>query len=182
MTGVSKDEIVDPKGWVFWITGLCASGKTTVATLLFNRLRDLHPNSILLDGDELRQVINPESGFSGEDRLRLARQYSRLCRLISNQGIHVVISTISMFTECRRWNRTNIEQYCEVYLKVPLDIRIKRDKKGLYQGGPGSQVVGVDIEFEEPLNPDILVLDNGSMNPTQVADEIWNRVPPKIKL
>ena len=182
MTGVSKVEIINRKGWVFWITGLSASGKTTVATLLFNRLRDSHSNSILLDGDELRQVINPESGFSVEDRLKLANKYSRLCRLISNQDIHVVISTISMFNECRQWNRANIEKYCEVYLKVPFHIRVKRDQKGLYQTSPGLQIVGVDIDCEEPVNPDILILDNGSMNPAQIADKIWDKFPTELEL
>ena len=148
---------------VIWITGLSGSGKTTLASGLVQKLISHNLPVIRLDGDELRHIF----GVSATDqkihtrsaRLSLARQYSRLCQSLSNQGFIVVIATISMFEEIYSWNRQNLPNYLEIYLKVPIDELRLRDPKGIYMrydSGQLKNVAGLDLEVEEPSSPDIL--------------------------
>jgi len=170
-------------GWVFWITGLSGSGKTTIGRLLFQQLRARHVNSVFLDGDNLRELFGNDLGYSAEERRRCAERYCRLSQALANQGLHVVIATICMFHECRRWSRQNIPNYYEIYLRVPLSVLSKRDGKQIYQGAfarPGGQVVGVDLPIEEPSNPDLLFDNDGSMTPRAIADSIWSRISTRL--
>jgi len=151
-------------GWVVWITGLSGAGKTTLSRPVAAALRDGGRNVVLLDGDELRGVIGGKIGHSEIERREVAERYSHLCRLVSIQGVDVVCATMSLFHSRHVWNRANIPKYVEVYLKVDLETLVARDPKGLYRralAGEASNVVGIDLPFEEPLAPD-LVIDNNA--------------------
>lgn len=149
-------------GRVVWITGLSGSGKTTLAREFVSLLRSSGENVVLFDGDELRKVLSFDKSndkiFSRQSRLNLATQYSNLCKLISSQGVTVVIATISLFNEIHQWNRLNLPNYFEVYLDVPLEILRKRDPKGIYKNFDEKrldQIVGLDLEFDTPTSPDL---------------------------
>lgn len=150
-------------GRVVWITGLSGSGKTTLAREFVSLLRNSGDNVVFLDGDELREILSfDESGdeqFSRQSRLKLAKQYANLCKLISLQGATVVIATISLFNEIHKWNRLNLPNYLEVFLDVPLEILRKRDPKGIYKNFDEKrldQIVGLDLEFDTPFSPDLI--------------------------
>lgn len=160
------------KGTAYWITGLSGAGKTTIGEKIFQRLREKKKTVLFLDGDTLREVFGNDLGYSREDRLRCAMRYSRLCRLLSEQGQDVVICTISMFHEVRDWNRQNIEKYKEIYIQVPMEVLRKRNQKGLYQSG--SEVVGMDLEPELPRNPDVTVKNDGTLPPQAIVKHIWD--------
>jgi adenylylsulfate kinase len=99
--------------------------------------------------------------------------------LLAGQGLNVVIATISMFHECRRWNRANLPHYFEIYLRVPRDILSMRRSANAGANPERSQmesVVGWDLPFDEPLNPDLIIDNDGSMAPQEVADSIWSKV------
>lgn len=150
-------------GRVVWITGLAGTGKSTIANALYGRLKAVRPDTILLDGDSLRQVFGGKIGHSEEERRFLAMSYARLCRHLSIQGQIVVCATISLFAECQEWNRRNITDYLEVYVEVPMAILRERDPGGLYSraaNGSLRNVVGLDLGYDVPANPD-LVIDNG---------------------
>ena len=160
---------------VYWITGLSGAGKSTVASLLADKLRANGRPVLQLDGDRLREIFSPDAAHDLEDRLRLARAYGRLCREVSVQGIDVVCATISMFHAVRRWNRKNIPGYREIYLSVPMAELQRRDSKGLYQAirdGNARNVVGVDICAELPEAPDLTV-ENYGISPEMAVDRIW---------
>ena len=91
--------------------------------------------------------------------------------MLSEQGIHVVIATISMFNEVREWNRKNIVDYVEIYIKVPLKILIKRDQKNLYSNN-ADNVMGFNVDAEEPLNPDITLLNDGSKSSEEITSQL----------
>ena len=164
------------KGNVYWITGLSGAGKTSIGKLFFEKIKQEEPNTIFLDGDELRLILNVGSSFSMESRLALSYRYSKLCNLLANQKLNVVIATISMFEEIRVWNKKNIINYNEVYIKVPMNVLIKRDKKRLYSKaikGETNNVIGIDIQFHEPMNPDLICFNDGSKSIQKIAEEIF---------
>ena len=92
--------------------------------------------------------------------MELAFQYSKLCKFLSDNGIIVIISTISMFHEIYKWNRKNLKNYFEIYLKVPLTELKIRDPKKIYQrffNGEIKNVAGLDLNIDEPFSPNLLI-------------------------
>lgn len=144
-------------GQVIWITGLSGAGKSTLAEVLVEQMRARNFSVVMLDGDELREVFGSASidgqKHQRDERLKLASQYGRLCRVIARQGLTVVIATISLFEEVHTWNRRNLPGYFDVYLKVPLEELRRRDPKGLYRrfdAGEISHMAGLDLPVDEP--------------------------------
>ena len=174
-------------GQVIWITGLSGAGKTTLAKELILRIQKRGSNPILLDGDVLRNLLKvPENvldSHSRKVRLDLALKYAQMCRLLSSQGFIVVIATISMFNEVYAWNRENIANYFEVYLKVPLDELRCRDPKSIYQryeSGDLINVAGLDLSVDPPKTPH-LILDFETQpsiwqSPSHLADHLISAV------
>jgi adenylylsulfate kinase len=147
---------------VIWIIGLSGVGKTTLSQLVYEKLKPSTPNLVRLDGDVLRNVFGNDVDHSVEGRRKNAERLSHLSKLLSDQGIHVIAAVLSIFPNWRKWNRENIQDYAEVYLKASIDTLIKRGREHLYvsaREGKLQNVVGVDIDFPEPSSPD-LVIDN----------------------
>lgn len=167
------------KGCCYWVTGLAGSGKTTIGSILYKYLKKTSGNTVYLDGDTLREVLNAEKAYTREDRIKLAFLYSRFCKMLTDQGFDVVCTTISMFNDVRSWNRDNLENYCEIYIKVPFDVLVERDQKGLYTGcinGDKKNVVGVDQSFEEPRTPDIVLENNGNLTPEELFEVLKTEI------
>jgi len=158
-------------GRVYWITGLSGAGKSSVARLLQARLREGGSNAVLLDGDDLRAAIGDDLGYGEADRRRSAGRNARLCKLLADQGLDVVCATISMFDEVRDWNRAEIENYVEIYLRVPAGELAARDTKGLHQVG-ARETYGVDVTIEEPKAPDLVIDHFGETGPEEAVDQI----------
>ena len=163
--------IMMPKGKVYWITGLSGAGKTTVGRLLYKNLLINNDNVIFLDGDTLREVFGNDLGYSVEDRHISAMRNARLCNFLSDQGMIVICCTISMFHDVRKWNRDNIDNYIEIYLKVSLDVLKKRNQKNLYKKSR-KDVVGIGIDMEEPVNADIVINNDGEFTPDEILKMI----------
>lgn len=162
------------KGTTYWITGLSGAGKTTIGKLLYEYIKQTKENIVFFDGDILREVYQL-TDYTPEGRLKLALQHARLCKMLNEQGIDIVICVIAMFDECREWNRKNIQNYKEIYLKVSIDELIKRDQKQLYSRALRNEiknVMGIDISFEEPKNADLVVDNGGIQTPKEVLDFI----------
>ena len=149
---------------VYWITGLSGAGKTTIGRLWYDELKISGEPTVILDGDELRRAINNDLGYSQEDRLKGAMRNARLCALLSKQNITVVCCTISMFDEVREWNRANIPNYFEVYIKVTMDTLRRRDQKGLYSSC-NNEIAGIGVCTELPKNPDLVLENDGEKTP-----------------
>jgi glutamine kinase len=170
----AADHEVSP-GRVFWITGLSGAGKSTVGRELWTRLRAAGRPVTFLDGDALRAAIAEDLGHSVSNRRRSAMRNARLCQLLASQGADVVCATISLFHAVQHWNRENITNYREIYLRVPMAELRRRDGKGVYtsgQGGEPREIVGIDLPAEIPKDPD-LVLDNyGEVDVPTAVDRI----------
>lgn len=145
---------------VFWLTGLSDSGKSTLCGMLVDYLREKGVVIIKLDGDEIRAVVGSVRAHTRSDRLELALRYSKLCKLLADQGFNVAIATISMFREVHEWNREHLPGYCEIYLNVPMDELKRRDSKGIYKKAANneiSNVAGLDLKVDIPTNPNITI-------------------------
>ena len=166
---------------VIWLCGLSASGKTTIGTALTEQLREEGRPLVFLDGDVLRDVWQDNLGYTVEARRFNASRISHLCRMLDRQGINVVAAVLYPFPEWMAWNRKNFSQYFEVFLDVPMSVLEDRDPKGLYASarkGETHNVVGVDIPFSPPKNPD-MVIDNGVplTSPAELAQRIQMALP-----
>ena len=177
-------------GAVIWITGLSGAGKSTIANILHQQIQKNLANSrgiILLDGDELREIFpinnNDKSQYERPARLKLAMSYANLCKCLANQGNIVIIATISLFAEVHNWNKQNLPNYYEIYLKVPLDELEKRDPKKIYQSyknGEINHVAGLDFAIDEPKNPFLLFdfekISNENNSPEKISQKILDSV------
>ena len=164
---------------VISLIGLSSAGKSSVGQELVHRLKMQCPNTIFLDGDALRATISSDLGYSYDDRRESEARRSKLCKLLADQGFHVVSACLSNYPEWRQWCRDNIAEYFEVYLHAPMEILISRDRKGIYkqvQQGTLANVVGMDIPFEPPDRPDLTIDNSGKMSILEVAQQILNAV------
>ena len=162
---------------LIWITGYSGAGKTTIARIVSDKLKEMGMPVVLLDGDDLRSIFGERFGHALDDRRQLAYVYSRLCKRISDCGVTVVIATIAMFESVRVENRASNERYLEVYLNVPLAVREERDPKGLYRAASARPLNAVDFPagLEEPVNPDLVIGNYGEMLPEVAASLIVSK-------
>lgn len=165
----------NPNGTLFWITGLAGAGKSTIASALRKRLLDQSLKSIMIDGDCMREVLQMAGRHGIEDRRWLAWSYARMGRLFSMQGHIVVCATISPFPEIRTWLRENVPNYIEIFVRVCQETLAQRDQKSIYSLRASNQiteVVGIDIAFETPANPDLVIANEPDTDPNQHAISI----------
>ena len=167
-----------PKGTFYFVTGLSAAGKTTMGSMLYERLSATGRNVLLMDGDLTRAMLQ-EFDYTRPYRERAAYRDSRMCKLFTDQGVDVVSCGICMFHGLRKWHRENIPNYCEIYLDVPMHVLEQRDPKGLYakaRAGLMKDVVGVDQVAEFPETPDIRFVNDGTLPPREAFEFIWGEI------
>lgn len=159
--------------YVYWITGLSGAGKTSVGKLLFEKMKQKYPNTVFLDGDVMREVFGNDLGYTRGERIKCAMRYARLCRMLQEQGMNVICCTISMFDEIRSWNRENVGNYREIYVRVSMEVLTKRNQKGLYRSTiEKREVAGIHVEIEEPKNPDMILDNEGNVSVEELVDRV----------
>ena len=151
------------QGIAIWLTGLPASGKTTLASELAVRLRKMGQRVEILDGDELRRTLSSDLGFSPQDRLEHNRRLIFLAKLLMRNGIFVLLPLISPYRQSRQLARENLSRFIEVFVKCPIEVCIERDPKGLYARELRGEIIeftGISAPYEEPEHPDVVVETN----------------------
>nr|WP_281721881.1 adenylyl-sulfate kinase [Nitrosomonas nitrosa] len=163
---------------VLWIIGLSGTGKSTLAGLVVHRLRESGKSVVLLDGDIIRALLGNDVDHTLGGRRRNAERLSQLSKFLADQGIHVVAAVLSMFPEWQHWNRANIPDYSEVYMRATIDTLLRRDIKNLYARalkGEISNVVGVDLPFPDPERPELVINnDRDLLDLNELADKVMN--------
>lgn len=166
------------KGCVVWLTGLPGSGKTTIARVLETRLVEEGKRVEVLDGDEVRSNLSPSLGFSKEERREHANRVAYVGRLLSKNGVMVIVGLISPYRDFRKKAREMIGDFVEVYVRCSTETCIERDVKGHYKkalSGEIGEFTGVSDPYEEPENPEIVV-DTEKETPDESADKIFGKL------
>ena len=116
------------KGILFWITGLSGSGKTTIGKTIHKDIQKLYGPTIMISGDNIRKIFFLK-GHTKIERLKVLKSYCQFAKYITNQNINLIFAVVGMFDEPRKWNRRNIKNYIEIYIKSNLKKIIKLNKK-----------------------------------------------------
>lgn len=145
---------------VVWLTGLSASGKSTLATELQRELRQLGAPCYLLDGDAVRSGLSKDLGYSDRDRQEHMRRVGEIARLFVDAGLIAIVALISPFRAERRAARDLFKhgEFIEVFVDTPLSVCEQRDPKGLYRRARAGDIplfTGIDSPYEPPESPEI---------------------------
>lgn len=164
--------------YVFWLTGLSGSGKSTIAETVKRKLKDI----IVLDGDIIRTGINKDLGFSIEDRIENIRRIAEIAKLFVLNNKDVIVSFISPTIEIRQIAKDIIgEGFVEVYINTSLKECEKRDVKGLYKkvrDGKITDFTGISSPYQAPTNPDIEI-ETEILNIEDGAEKVLNYLKNK---
>ena len=156
------------KGAVLWFTGLSGSGKSTVATKVYYHLKKEGYNFEMLDGDEVRENLTADLGFTKNDRDENIKRISFVARLLSRNNVIVIASFISPYRKMRESVRKNVTNFVEVFVNAPLEVCEERDVKGLYKKARAGEIpnfTGISDPYEEPTDADIeLKTDKETVN------------------
>jgi bifunctional enzyme CysN/CysC len=155
-------DITNEAGAVIWLTGLSASGKTTLAMALAARIAESGTQVQVLDGDELRATVNKDLGFSPEARAEAVRRAAELARALVVEGNIVLVAMVSPFEEQRNNARAIIHphKFLQIWVNTAIEVCITRDPKGLYKkslDGKLPDFTGVGQEYQVPANPDLII-------------------------
>jgi adenylylsulfate kinase len=155
-----RNRLNNHKSGLVWLTGLSASGKSTIAHLVERELFRKGVRTYVLDGDNVRHGINSNLGFGREDRKENLRRIAELSKLLIDAGLVVLAAFISPYHEDRAYIRKQLEgdNFIEVYVKCPVEECEQRDPKGQYRkarAGIIKEYTGISSPYEEPENPDL---------------------------
>lgn len=157
-----REKLNGHKGKVIWFTGLSGSGKSTLANALEVELHKQSKRTYILDGDNIRQGLNKDLGFTDADRVENIRRIAEVAKLMMDAGLIVMTAFISPFAREREMARELIgeENFIEIFVDTPINVCEKRDPKGLYKkarDGSLPNFSGVSSSYEAPINPNIIV-------------------------
>ncbi len=163
------------KGILFWVTGLSGSGKTVIAEKIKkNIIKDYGP-TLLVSGDDLRQIFKFNK-YTAKERMVPGKYYCNFAKFITNQKINLIFAVVSMTNSTRNWNRRNIDNYLEIYIKTDIKAIIKAKKKKIYHKKNSGDIVGIDIKPELPINPDIIIYNNFKKTTLTLSKELIKKI------
>jgi len=143
---------------VFWLLGISGAGKTTLGSKLYSDLKNRNIPCYIIDGDEARSFFDHDLGYSTEEREHNMKRIIFAARSLSECGILTIVCNISPWVKMRNLVRQKVPSYKEVYLHRSIDNCIENDVKGIYKDNlDKGSIVGVDIKFEEPTSPDLIL-------------------------
>ena len=166
-------------GIVFWITGLSGSGKSNLGNIIFSDINKKYGKTIIIHGDDIRNIYDFNQ-YEKKDRIKLGKSNSDLCKLIADQGVNVIFTTVALFQKLHRYNRINIKNYIEIYVKSDIRNLLKNKKKKFYKKKT-KFVWGLDIKPEFPNKPDILLNNNFDIPIPKLGKILLKRIEKVIK-
>ena len=173
-----RNNLLNQKPFLLWFTGLSASGKSTIANLVENKLFKTNYNTYLLDGDNVRHGLNSDLGFDEKSRVENIRRVGEVSKLFLDAGIITLTAFISPFKSDRSLVRKLFEEgdFIEVFIDSSLEVCEGRDPKGMYDRARKGEIknfTGISSPYENPENPEIHVLNN-NISADEAANQIIN--------
>jgi len=165
---------------VIWMTGISASGKSTIADALDIALQEQGRITAIIDGDSVRGGLCRDLGFTDSDRDENIRRVAEVARLMLEAGLIVIVALISPSSASRHYARSIIgnEFFIEVHVDVPLETAEHRDPKGLYKkarAGLIKHFTGIDSHYDVPVFPEVH-LDTQALSVAQSVETILDWV------
>lgn len=184
---ISKEQrspLAGQRAATLWLTGLSGAGKSTLAYALERRLLAQGRLSCVLDGDNMRQHLNGDLGFSPRDRQENIRRAAVVARLMNDAGMMVICAFISPLRSDRDMARQIIggDDFIEAYISTPCALCEERDPKGLYtkaRAGLIPAFTGVSAPYEAPLAP-ALTLDTSTLSLEQACERLFQQLCPRF--
>ncbi len=170
------------KPFAIWITGLPASGKSTIVAALKPQLEGLGLTVEVLESDEVRRVLTPTATYSDAERDLFYRALVVMGQKLVAHGVTVVFDATASRRAYREFARSVIPRFIEVSVDCPLATCMERDKKGTYlkgQSGASRTVPGLQSPYEAPTNPDLRI-DSTTTTSTEAASQILDLVKTKF--
>jgi len=158
--------------FTIWFTGLPCSGKTTLSRGLYHFLQQQNYQVHLLDGDAIRATLPRPLSFSKADRDLHGRRLGSLAWSLNKKGVISIVAAIAPYAETREYNRSQLDNYVEVFCCCPVEVAESRDDRGLYaqaRRGKIQHFTGISDPYEEPQAPEILVYTDGEDINTSIA-------------
>ncbi len=181
-----REQRLNQKSKVLWLTGLSGSGKSTIARQLEQVLFQEGFFPQVLDGDNIRSGINNNLGFSTEDRTENIRRIAEVAKLYLDSGVICINSFISPTKPIRDLAKSIIgaDDFIEIYINAPLEVCEARDVKGLYKKARSGTIkgfTGIDAPYEAPQNP-ALEIRTDQTSIEEATQQILTYIKPFIKL
>lgn len=148
------------QGFAVWLTGLPASGKSTIAEALHRELAGRGVNAAVLESDALRRILTPDADYGDADRDAFYERMARIGELLTGYGVDVIFDATANRRAYRDKARGRISRFLEVHVDAPLEACESRDPKGIYRRareGKASNVPGIQSVYEPPVQPDLVV-------------------------
>ena len=146
--------------FTIWLIGPSASGKSTIAKELYNKIQSKVSKVIILDGDNIRDLFDNRYGYDATSRSKVTKRYIKLVKWLESFQISSIVSVISPFEKDRLECKENLIGYKQIYLKCSMKNRLLRDKKNLYKPaleGLKKDVIDVDIPFDQSSINDLVI-------------------------
>ena len=170
-----KKTINRNKGILFWVTGLSGSGKTVISEKIRKDIIKNYGPTLLVSGDDLRKIFKFDK-YTAAERKVLGIYYCSYAKFITNQGINLIFAVVGMRDSTRNWNRKNISNYVEIYIKTNINTIIKANKKKIYHKKNSGNIVGIDIKSELPKKADIIINNNFKKSLDILAKELVAKI------
>ena len=167
------------KGILFWVTGLSGSGKTTLAKKIKKDIQKLYGPTIVISGDDIREIFNFKE-YSAKKRYELVMKYCKFSKFITDQNINLIFAVVGMMDGIRSWNKKNISNYYEIYIKANIQKIIKAKKKKIYHKKNIGEVVGVNIKPQFPKKPNVIINNNFKNTINYLSKKLINKISKDI--
>jgi len=173
-----RNNLLNQKPFLLWFTGLSASGKSSIANIVEQKLFKMRFNTYLLDGDNVRHGLNSDLGFDEKSRIENIRRIGEVSKLFLDAGIITLTAFISPFKSDRSLVRDLFKErdFLEVFIDSSLEVCENRDPKGMYlkaRKGEIKNFTGISSPYEKPENPEIHIINN-DISLDEAANQIIN--------
>jgi len=173
-TKLQREQLHGHKAYLLWFTGLSGSGKSTLANLVEIALHKKGISTYILDGDNIRQGINKDLGFTPGDRSENIRRIAEISNLMLHAGVVTLAAFVSPYLKDREAVKqvVGIDNVIEIYVNTSLAACERRDLKGLYKkarSGEIKNMTGISAPYQAPTHPDIEIITDGQTTQQSVA-------------